>query len=57
MLSIKTMGLPGFSLEAVPRWREHGILIPHTLIGKRAPFTLLEDTALDIETRAVKRRK
>jgi hypothetical protein len=36
---------------------EHGILIPHTLIRKRATFTVLEDIAFEIETPALKRRK
>jgi hypothetical protein len=36
---------------------EHGILIPHPLIRKRAAFTLLANTAFDIETPTVKRRK
>jgi hypothetical protein len=47
-------GLAGLSSS---RSSEHGILIPHSLIRKRATFTLLEDTAFDIETPAVKRRK
>jgi hypothetical protein len=57
ILSIKTMGLPGFLPTTLSRPSEHGILIPHTLIRKRATFTLLKNTALDIETPTVKRRK
>jgi hypothetical protein len=33
---------------------EHGILIPYTLIRTRAAFTLLENTALDLETPIIK---
>jgi hypothetical protein len=57
MLSIKTMGLPGFLSRPLSPPSEHGILIPYTLIGKRATFTLLENIAFDIETPTVKRRK
>jgi hypothetical protein len=57
MLSIKTMGLSGFPPRPLSRPSEHGILIPYSLIRKRATFTLLEDTAFDIETPTVKRRK
>jgi hypothetical protein len=48
------MGLLGFVRRLVT---EHGILIPYILIGKRATFTVLEDTAFEIETPAIKRRK
>jgi hypothetical protein len=51
MLSIKIMGLPGF-LGA-----KRGILIPYVLIRRRTPFTVLQDTAFEIETPANKRRK
>jgi hypothetical protein len=45
------MGLPRFLVT------EHGILIPYILIRRRTPFTVLEDTAFEIETPANKRRK
>jgi hypothetical protein len=50
-------GLARLSPAAFVRPSEHGILIPHTLMRKRATFTLLENTAFDIETPTVKRRK
>jgi hypothetical protein len=54
MLSIKTMGLPGFLRRPC---HQHGISIPYALIRERATFTLLENTAFDIETPAAKGRK
>jgi hypothetical protein len=48
------MGLPGFLCRP---YTKHGILIPYTLIKKRAAFTLLENIALDVETRTIKGRK
>jgi hypothetical protein len=53
MLSIRTMGLPIFL--AGPG--KHGILIPRTLISKPAAFTLLKNTAFNVETPAIKGRK
>jgi hypothetical protein len=50
-------GLVGFLPAALVTTNEHGILIPYTLMRKRATFTLLENTAIDIETPTVKRRK
>jgi hypothetical protein len=50
-------GLVGLCSEALSEPFEYGILIPYALIRKQATFTVLEDTAFDIETPAVKRRK
>jgi hypothetical protein len=50
-------GLAGISAEAFATAPKHGILIPHTLISNQAAFTLLANTASDIETPTVKRRK
>jgi hypothetical protein len=47
-------GLAGLSAQGLS---EHGILIPRILIRKRAAFTLLENTVLDVETPAIKGRK
>jgi hypothetical protein len=46
-------GLPGFP----PTVRTRYFDTAYTLIRKRATFTLLENTAFDIETPTVKRRK
>jgi hypothetical protein len=47
-------GLAGLSSQA---FTKHGILIPCTLISKRAAFTLLENTAPNVETSTIKGRK
>jgi hypothetical protein len=53
ILSIKTMGLPSFHSQALPTW----YFDTAHLSGKRATFTVLEDTAVEIETPAIKRGK